>query len=382
MPTLALLSCAQQPTKEPTQAVAEVDAAQLQMTMDAIALRHGLDPEHYQLDGAPLDRDMNPRGLSLLADDLRYGAAPTDARRRWHIDDDAPTQIFGTPRLAGYDDIKNFFDSLAPLHLEYALLEAALEATPREDAATRRMLKINMERWRWMPQDLGTDYVLVNAPSFEALIVKDGAVVARHRAIVGAQKTPTPQFNALATGVAVRPTWFVPSSIVRESVGALLESDPLRAERLGYYVAADGSIRQRPGPANALGEMKLIMPNRFSVFLHDTSARERFKDENRALSHGCIRIDKAGDFAKTLLANDADRAEYDRLIATGKTAVIDFDEPLPVYITYFTAFSDSAGDVAFHRDIYDLDSLIMPEVDTRSAEPGELLKHEECQSTE
>ena len=291
---LALVACAKQQLREATLVSDEAVAAQLQLSLNAIAIRHGLDPERYKLDSARLDRDIWPDGLQRLADDLRYGATAPEARRQWHIEDDTPTQIDGITRLMLEGDIDKFFDTLAPSHPQYAQLKALLETTPSENTAERRLLKINMERWRWMPQDLGPTYVLVNTPSFEALIVKDGGVVARHRAIVGARNTPTPQFNTLATGVAVRPTWFVPASIGRESVGALVERDPARAERLGYYVAADGSIRQRPGPTNALGEMKLVMPNKFSVFLHDTATRERFEDKNRALSHGCVRVDRAG----------------------------------------------------------------------------------------
>ena len=110
-------------------------------------------------------------------------------------------------------------DALLPTHPQYVGLKAALAATPETDIARRELIRANMERWRWMPRDLGTRHVIVNVPAFTAAIVEDGRVLARHRAVVGARRTPTPQLSARVTAVTINPWWNVPQSIIREMGG-------------------------------------------------------------------------------------------------------------------------------------------------------------------
>lgn len=333
--------------------------------------RHGLDPSSYDamslvqsIDrGDALAVELSASALfERLALDLSGGATPEGRRRRWRIDRpiiaDAVLSESMTAALAS-GGVAEALDGFAPDHFQYRALMSALARTPEGDRKAQRLIAKNMERWRWMPRDLGATYVLVNAPAYEAIFFRAGREVARRRVIVGARKSPTPQFSATVTGVTVNPTWYVPQSIVEESVGALLKNEPTEAARLGYYVGDDGGVRQRPGPGNALGQMKLAMPNPYSVFIHDTPSRKNFDLDKRALSHGCIRVDDALGLAAEILGEDWTRQMLDDLVATGSTVSIDLATPMPVYVVYFTAIANDAGEVTEYTDIYDLDKTVL-----------------------
>jgi murein L,D-transpeptidase YcbB/YkuD len=180
------------------------------------------------------------------------GRASAKERSGWHIvDSDRETAL--EPLLfkaLASKDLDAFFEAMRPSHPEYARLQAAYL---NEGEAERQLtLARNMERWRWMPRDLGPDYVLVNAARFEAVLWRGGERSRSWRVIVGKPRTPTPVFSAQIEGVIFNPWWNIPASIVRESVGALVRRDPAVARARGY-VWEDGRYRQKPGPGNALG---------------------------------------------------------------------------------------------------------------------------------
>jgi L,D-transpeptidase YcbB len=245
-------------------------------------------------------------------------------------------------------DIDGFFKSLRPRHPEYDALRRALlvETNP----ALRTTLIRNLERWRWMPLDLGRRYLWVNAPRFEVSLWENGRKVETWRAIVGKPKTPTPVFSATVTGVTINPWWDVPQSIVAESVGRLARTRPAEARKRGY-VWQGGVYRQRPGPNNALGAMKLVMPNPYHVYLHDTPNKALFGRPSRAFSHGCIRVGNALGLAGRLLGRPAEP-----LVAKGATVTLSVAEPLRVYIGYFTADLSDLGTVEYHADLYARDA--------------------------
>ena len=216
----------------------------------------------------------------------------------------------------------------------------------------RATLAANLDRWRWMPRDLGARYLLVNAANYEATLWQDRRIVGRWSVVVGKTGTPTPVFQATVTGVTFNPWWEVPASIAKESVAGIVARRPAEAARRGY-VLEGGRYRQRPGPSNALGQMKLVMPNRFSVYLHDTPSKSLFSQSVRAYSHGCIRVGDALGLATTLL--NWTRAETDAFVASGKTETVPLSTPVPVYITYFTAEPNENGDVRYFKDIYHRD---------------------------
>lgn len=285
------------------------------------------------------------------------GGAMESERAGWRIED-TDTAIALEELLESslaVDTLDAFFVSLRPRHPDYARLREALAA--ETDAARRRTLARNMERWRWMPRDLGRDYLLVNAALFEAQLWRGGAKAGTWRVIVGKTSTPTPVFAAEVTGVNLNPWWNVPASIVRESVGALVRNNPAAARARGY-VWDGGRIRQKPGPSNALGQMKLVMPNPYSVFMHDTPNKELFARELRAFSHGCIRTGDAIGFAKTLLEGVKSGEEVDAILATNESTVVDIARPMPIYIAYFTAGVNGAGELVVADDIYGRDGRI------------------------
>jgi len=301
-----------------------------------------------------------------IARDLAAGVVQPSARVRWRIPGpilDAAIVDAAIEAATASDSVASSLLAYEPPHADYRALKAALALAGDDDRRARR-LALNMERWRWMPRDLGDDYVFINIPAFEAIIVRGGIEVSRRRVIVGAPKTPTWAFAARIEGVGLNPTWYVPSSIVDERVGALLEKRPKEAARLGYYKSADGGIRQKPGPQNALGRMKLIMPNPHSIFMHDTPEKALFTRERRAFSHGCIRVEEALDFAVDLLGGEWDRGLIDAIVEAGETTTVNLAEPIPVYVGYFTAWRNADGEVTFHDDIYRLDAGVSARVAT------------------
>ena len=214
-----------------------------------------------------------------------------------------------------------------------------------------------MDRWRWLPRDLGSKYIIVNVPSFYATLVENGATRWRQRAIAGAVKTKTPQLTVQATGVILNPWWEVPPSITREVAG-----------KSGYVAVRDpktGKVqrwRQPPGPSNALGKLKFVMYNGQNIYLHDTNARSRFNSQLRALSHGCIRTENVMELAKLLLADDDGEwtpDKVDETVASGQSKMAKFVKPLPVYIVYFSAAARNDGSIQEYEDLYSRDAKVI-----------------------
>jgi murein L,D-transpeptidase YcbB/YkuD len=252
------------------------------------------------------------------------------------------------------DDLDRLFGTARPSHPFYYSLR---EAYSRErDPARRATIAANLDRWRWMPRTLGARYLLVNAAAFEATLWEGRKQIGRWAVIVGKTGSPTPVFAATVTRVTFNPWWEIPTSIVAESVGALVRNRPAEAARKGYVVQ-DGRYRQRPGANNALGRMKLVMPNPYSVYIHDTPSQGQFEQDVRAFSHGCIRVGDALGLATALLAAEPgwDRARSDGMVAAGSTVTVPLAAPVPVYVTYFTAEPDGEGGIRYFPDVYHRD---------------------------
>lgn len=277
-------------------------------------------------------------------------------RSRWHIE--SRDNLIDNDRLLRLALFRNELDKLfgayRPQNPNYQALRTALQA--ETDPERRRILSLNMERWRWMPLHLGETYLIVNAASFEVSLWKNHKKLNTWPVIVGKPTSPTPIFDTKVSGVILNPWWEIPTSIVAESVGALVRNRPAEARRRGYIVQ-NGRYRQRPGPGNALGQMKLIMPNPYSVKLHDTSNRKLFANEVRTYSHGCVRVGDAIGFAKTLLADDKSSEAVDAILAKRTTESIKMSATIPIYIAYFTAERSEDGSVIYYPDVYKRDSI-------------------------
>lgn len=343
------------------------DAQALLTVIPSLAVE-GLDPRDY--DSAPLEatlRQGDPMAMSraatdlyrLIASDLAQGHVRGADRNEWHIKDDKfgeEEQLTYLRRALAEHNIIGSLRDLLPTHPQYLSLKAALARADKADTKTVNRIRLNMDRWRWLPKDLGQKYIIVNVPSFHATLVEDGATRWKRRAIAGAVKTKTPQISAMATGVVINPWWEVPKSIAGEVAG-----------KKGYVAVKgkDGKVqrwRQPPGPSNALGKMKFVMPNAEAIYLHDTNARSRFNSEVRALSHGCVRTQDIVDLAKLLLADDNGEwtpEKVDDQISSGKTVTASFVKPLPVYIVYFSAAALNDGTIVRYTDLYNRDDEVI-----------------------
>ncbi|WP_018181343.1 L,D-transpeptidase family protein [Kaistia granuli] len=233
----------------------------------------------------------------------------------------------------------------------------------------------NMERWRWMPRDLGDFYVLANVPEFSVRVVEDGKVIHTARTVVGKMTNQTPIFSDQMESIVVNPSWNVPASITMKEMLPAIRRDPSYMARKGYQVLAhvDGKfrpvdpqmvdwsnvnprqimIRQPPGDDNALGSVKFLFPNEHAVYLHDTPSKSFFKRDARALSHGCVRVQDPLEFADILLAHQGGwtPARLRKMIG-GKEKWINLPNRIPIHLTYFTAFVDDNGTLETRPDIY------------------------------
>ena len=214
----------------------------------------------------------------------------------------------------------------------------------------------NMERWRWLPRDLGDSYIAVNIPDFSLDVVKGDTVVHHARVVVGKPDHQTPVFSETMKFIIVNPYWNVPLSIVKKEMMPKLAVDPNYFANHGYEtVERNGEtyVRQPPGDSNALGRIKFMFPNRFSVYLHDTNARGLFARDERALSHGCVRVDQPFKLAEVVLGRDRgwSEARISKMVG-GDERTIMLPSPIPVHVNYFTAFVDDGGELRLRDDVY------------------------------
>ncbi|NIX77953.1 L,D-transpeptidase family protein [Microvirga terricola] len=219
----------------------------------------------------------------------------------------------------------------------------------------------NMERWRWLPADLGARHILVNVPEYRLRFVDAGSVIHQTRVIVGKQQSQTPIFSGDMKYLVVNPSWTVPPSILKKEFLPGLASDPDYAARRGYKVIRRGdriSIQQPPGERNALGFVKFMFPNQHAVYLHDTPNRSLFSAGKRAFSHGCVRVEQPFQLAEEILGADSwSQQKLRGLIGKGERYV-NLRTPLPVHLTYFTLAVDERGELKTFDDLYGFDRKV------------------------
>lgn len=247
--------------------------------------------------------------------------------------------------------------------------------TPIEERA--RQIALNLERLRWRPHlQSKNDEILVNVPEYKLRVFRDGKEKMQMRVVLGSAYTPTPIFHDTLKYIVFSPTWAVPQSIFEKEFLPKLREDPehFAPERFEFYrngkridpreekwkkKKLDPSVYrvvETPGDQNALGKVKFIMPNDFSIYLHDTPAQALFSRDERALSHGCIRLEKPIDLALYILEETSgdhwNRKAITEAMNSGKPVHVDLNKPWPVYITYHTVRVDEEGNIFFFKDIY------------------------------
>jgi murein L,D-transpeptidase YcbB/YkuD len=239
-----------------------------------------------------------------------------------------------------------------------------------------------MERWRWMPPDLGAHYVIVNIAGFELRRIENGIIREQMAVVVGKPYHRTPVFSGAIRYLEFNPTWTVPESILVNEELAKLKRNPAAMAAQGFEAILGGRVydvraidwgrysgddvpfqlRQKPGPNNPLGRVKLMFPNQHDVYLHDSPAQSLFDRTERAFSHGCIRLDRPLDLALQVLAAGGvpgwDERRVNALIATNATTVVNLVTPLAVHITYLTAWVEN-GAVNFAKDVYGHDARLL-----------------------
>jgi murein L,D-transpeptidase YcbB/YkuD len=361
--------------------------------------RHGLDPatygpaefEHLRESSQtrtrgtrfPLERIPEMEAKMTYAY-LRYAAdllGWTHSARQVH-----PTWL-ATPKKedlaarlrAALEDnrIRASLEELAPTHPQYKGLQAALASGQQPDHIER--IKMNMERWRWAPRDLGERYVLINVPSYQLQVMEKDEPALAMRVIVGDPEHQTPLFSDEMTYVVFSPYWNIPPDILRKETLPRVVSDPEYLERNNIEVvgtSGEGVIdpagidwsdeeatkgvrfRQAPGPENALGLVKFIFPNNFNVYLHDTPGDTLFFREARALSHGCIRVEQPVQLAQYVLGDRPDWTDprIRAAMRANKEETVNLKEPLRVHIGYWTAWVEPDGKtVTYTDDPYGID---------------------------
>ncbi|MFM7404089.1 MAG: L,D-transpeptidase family protein [Erythrobacter sp.] len=375
-----------QPVVQPSAPIVQpwslAQAAQLVAVIEGIGAE-GLDPADYDL--GPLkvaiaggaSKELNEiasQSFVWLVEDLRDGRTPMEAREQWFVvDPDRDAYPAGTVMAEALSsgNLAGALAKLSPTHPDYAKLKAELAATPRSSAAKRKLVRANMDRWRWLGRDLGSQYLITNVPEFQLRLTVKNRIIKTYRTIVGKPgRTATPQLAEMVEGVVFNPTWTVPQSIVKgEGLGARVLANPAWGRRNGY-VASKGAngyvtVVQQPGPGNSLGVMKLEMPNPHAIFFHDTPSRHLFATDFRALSHGCVRTERALELAMTMaiLGKGATKEEAVAISTSGKYTKVMLEKQWAAYITYFTMATDINGEMATFKDIYGRDAPVLASLD-------------------
>jgi murein L,D-transpeptidase YcbB/YkuD len=339
---------------------------------DVAALLAGFEPQ------APNYIALKAKLAELRAGKMEAGKTPIPpgpAPRIGAVDDRVPQlrERFG---LGGdsmvYD--KEVADAVRRFQQEHELRASGLLTPQTLDALNGRqpdrpidIVLANMERWRWMPHDLGKSYVIVNLPDYTLRVFHDGEQVWMTRIVAGKPTMATPIMTAEMKFITVNPTWNVPPSIVAHEYMPALAQDPTVLARMGLRVSTnpDGTIHisQPPGDANALGRLRFNFPNKFLVYQHDTPNKNFFALDKRALSHGCMRVQDPVKYAEVLLSivrpGEGYTQERIRKMFTQGEQDIQFPHYMPVHLTYQTAFVDEEGNLQFRDDVYGRDKALL-----------------------
>jgi len=359
---------------------------------------HGLDPARYNTGGfqkaaaaaaqnkgryelakiPELDTRVTYAYLRYAADLLGWSGNPKAIYATWLVTVNKMDLADHLATAVSSNRVRESLDELAPGHPQYKGLQAALQRERMNPTGHVDGIRMNLERWRWMPHELGDRYVLVNVPAYQMQVMEGNSPALAMRVIVGDPKHPTPLFSDEMTTIVFSPNWNVPESIIRNEMLPRLVNDPGYLERQDIQVVGTSGeavdvhavdwgdeeavtglhFRQEPGPRNALGLVKFVFPNQFDVYMHDTPTDSLFNKPRRALSHGCIRLENPVALAQYVMR---DKPEWtaERINAAmnaGHEQGVPLKDHIPVHIGYFTAWVNSDGSVTYTDDPYGLDS--------------------------
>jgi murein L,D-transpeptidase YcbB/YkuD len=340
----------------------------------------GLEPRDYAIEN-PLSAPLAQTELRMTAAVIRYARDVTHGRienSAFNREIDYRREPFMAANvLSRIESTSNIADAMGdfrPQQTVYRALRSKL-ATLREQqrngaAADENEIKAilaNLERWRWMPRDLGTNHVMVNIPAYGLEVIRNGSKVWSTKIVVGGRSTATPLLSASMTSITLNPIWNVPRSIVESEYRLLFKNDPDFAEsiKMRSVVDRDGRLHmyQLPGEMNALGQLRFNFPNQFAIYQHDTPEKYLFAEQVRAISHGCIRVEYPLTYAELLLAIAAPARGYskERLygLLDGQERNIDFEQSIPIHLSYQTAVVDEAGRLARFDDPYGYDDRVL-----------------------
>jgi murein L,D-transpeptidase YcbB/YkuD len=363
--------------------------------------RHGLDPADYgpqefeqlrdssqtRMSGTrfpveripEMDAKMTYAYLRYAADLLGWTRSARQVHPSWLAapkKEDLAARL--TQALEG-NRVRDSLEELAPTHPQYKGLQAALANEQQPENVER--IRMNMERWRWAPRELGDRYVLINVPSYQLQVMEKDQPALAMRVIVGDPEHQTPLFSDEMTYVVFSPYWNIPPDILRNETLPRVVSDPEYLQRNNIEVvgtSGEGELldptdidwtdeeatkglrfRQAPGPENALGLVKFIFPNHFNVYLHDTPGDKLFFKDQRALSHGCVRVEDPVALARYVMG---DRPEWTEsrirnAMNAGTEQTVTLKRKLPVHIGYWTAWVEADGrTVTYTDDPYTIDA--------------------------
>jgi len=352
------------------------------------AASEGLDPERYRVslnsgDAAADDVAMSRvvliymRDLAIGRPDLRALDADVGLPLRYLDTSSLLNDALRHGRLAG------LLGSLAPQYPEYAALKAGLA----HNIVAADRIAANMERWRWLPPTLEPDRIVINAADAQLQLWLGGKMVLASRVIVGRPQNRTPILRAEGAGITVNPSWTVPRSIAAKEILPKLKanraylanqdmilldgpSDDPHGLHINWRAIRAGTfpyrIRQYPGPRNPLGRIKIELPNRFDVYLHDTPGKTAFAKAKRALSHGCVRVEQILPLASYALSGDLETVKnISQAIDGGETQYLPLSRRLPVYFLYWTAFAGPDGGLQLRPDIYGRDQRLIAAMGAR-----------------
>jgi murein L,D-transpeptidase YcbB/YkuD len=324
-----------------------------------------------------MDAKMTYAYLRYAADLLGWTRSAKQVHANWLTTPKQEDLVARLEDAVTNNRVRATLEDLAPTHPQYKGLQAAL--LHEQDPAKIAKIKMNLERWRWAPRDLGDRYILVNVPAYQMQVVEGDQPVLAMRVIVGDPEHQTPLFSDEMTYVVFSPYWNIPPDILRNETLPRVASDPdyLRRNNMevvgtsGDVVDASGidwadedavkglRFRQAPGPENALGLVKFIFPNHFNVYLHDTPTDRLFFKEHRALSHGCIRVEQPVELARYVMAERPEWTEgrIVQAMHADHEQTVTLKRRLPVHIGYWTAWVNADGKtVTYTDDPYGIDA--------------------------